>query len=144
MEQQAPVLEVRRVTKRFPGVLALEDISFGLHPGEVHALVGENGAGKSTLIKVMTGVYSPDEGQILFEGEEVSFAEPRESQEAGISTIYQEINLIPLLSVAENVFLGRQPRGRLGLIDRDRMNREAAETRGAARTGAGARAPRGP
>src|SRR4028118_1531319 len=126
MEQQAPVLEVRRVTKRFPGVLALDDISFVLRPGEVHALVGENGAGKSTMIKVMTGVYSPDEGQILFEGEEVSFAEPRESQEAGISTIYQEINLIPLLSVAENVFLGRQPRGRLGPIDRDRLHRRGA------------------
>ena len=127
MERQAPVLEVRRVTKRFPGVLALDGISFELRPGEVHALVGENGAGKSTLIKVITGVYHPDEGQILFKGEEVSFSEPRESQEAGISTIYQEINLIPLLSVAQNVFLGREPRGRLGLIDRDRMNREAAE-----------------
>ncbi len=127
MEQQAPVLDVRRVTKRFPGVLALDDISFELRPGEVHALVGENGAGKSTLIKVMTGVYRPDEGQILFKGEEVSFSEPRESQEAGISTIYQEINLIPLLSVAQNVFLGREPRNRLGLIDRERMNREAAE-----------------
>ena len=127
MEQQPPVLEVRRVTKRFPGVLALNDASFELRPGETHALVGENGAGKSTLIKVITGVYSPDGGQIIFKGEEVSFSEPRESQAAGISTIYQEVNLIPLLSVAENVFLGRQPRGRLGLIDRARMNREAAE-----------------
>jgi monosaccharide-transporting ATPase len=127
MEQRAPVLEVRRVTKLFPGVLALDDISFELRPGEVHALVGENGAGKSTMIKVVTGVYAPDEGQILFDGEEVSFSQPRESQEAGISTIYQEINLIPLLSVAQNVFLGREPRGCLGLIDRDRMKREAAE-----------------
>ena len=127
MEQQTPILEVRRVTKRFPGALALDDVSFELHTGEVHALVGENGAGKSTLIKVITGVYTPDEGQIFFKGEEVSFSEPRESQAAGISTIYQEINLIPLLSVAQNVFLGREPRNRLGLIDRDRMNREAAE-----------------
>src|ERR687895_625442 len=127
MERHSPTLEVRRVTKRFPGVLALDDVSFELRPGELHALVGENGAGKSTLIKVITGVYHPDEGQILFKGEEVSFSEPRESQEAGISTIYQEINLLPLLSVAQNVFLGREPRGRLGLIDRDRMNREAAE-----------------
>ena len=107
MEQQPPVLEVRRVTKRFPGVLALNDVSFALRPGETHALVGENGAGKSTLIKVITGVYRPDEGQILFQGEEVSFAEPRESQEAGISTLYQHVNLIPLLRVAENVFLWR-------------------------------------
>ena len=127
MEEQVPILEVRRLTKRFPGVLALDDISFELLPGEGHALVGENGAGKSTLIKVMTGVYAPDEGQILFNGEEASFSEPRESQEAGISTIYQEVNLIPLLSVAQNVFLGREPRNFLGLIDKDRMNREAAE-----------------
>ena len=127
MERHSPILEVRRVTKRFPGVLALDEVSFELQPGEVHALVGENGAGKSTLIKVITGVYTPDEGQVLFNGEEVSFAEPRESQAAGISTIYQEINLIPLLSVAQNVFLGREPRNSLGLIDRARMNREAAE-----------------
>jgi galactofuranose transport system ATP-binding protein len=127
MEQHSPILEVRRVTKRFPGVLALDGVSFDLRPGEVHALVGENGAGKSTLIKVVTGVYRPDEGQILFNGEEVTFAEPRESQAAGISTIYQEINLIPLLSVAQNVFLGREPRNSLGMIDKARMNRDAAE-----------------
>src|SRR5919202_4965727 len=116
--EQAPVLEVRRVTKRFPGVLALDDVSFELLPGEGHALVGENGAGKSTLIKVITGVHTPDEGQILFKGEEVSFSTPRESQEAGISTIYQEINLIPLLSVAQNVFLGREPRNPVGMVDK--------------------------
>jgi galactofuranose transport system ATP-binding protein len=127
MERHSPTLEVRRVTKRFPGVLALDDVSFELRPGEVHALVGENGAGKSTLIKVITGVYRPDEGQVLFNGEEVSFADPRESQAAGISTIYQEINLIPLLSVAQNVFLGREPRNSLGLIDKASMNRAAAE-----------------
>jgi galactofuranose transport system ATP-binding protein len=127
LEQRDPILKVRRVTKRFPGVLALDGVSLELRPGEVHALVGENGAGKSTLIKVITGVYRPDEGQIFLGGEEVSFAEPRESQAAGISTIYQEINLIPLLSVAQNIFLGREPRGSLGLIDRDRINREAAE-----------------
>src|SRR5918998_4445073 len=127
MERHSPILEVRRVTKRFPGVLALDDVSVELQPGEVHALVGENGAGKSTLIKVITGVYRPDEGQVLFNGEEVSFADPRESQAAGISTIYQEINLIPLLSGAQNVFLGREPRNSLGLIDRARMNRQASE-----------------
>jgi monosaccharide-transporting ATPase len=127
MEQQSPILEVRRVTKRFPGVLALDDVSFELRPGEVHALVGENGAGKSTLIKVITGVYKPDDGQVHFKGEEVSFSDPRESQAVGISTIYQEINLIPLLSVAQNIFLGREPRNRLGIIDVESMNREAAE-----------------
>ena len=127
MEWQSPVLEVRRGTKRFPGVLALDDVSFELKPGEVHALVGENGAGKSTLIKVLTGLYSPDGGEILYDGEEVRFGSPGESQAAGISTIYQEVNLIPLLSVAQNVFLGREPRNRVGLMDVSRMNREARE-----------------
>ena len=127
MSQQAPILEAREVTKRFPGVVALDRVSFQLLPGEVHALVGENGAGKSTLIKVLTGAYRPDAGQILFGGEEVSFASPRDSQAAGISTIYQEINLIPMRSVAQNVFLGREPRSRLGLLDTERMNREASE-----------------
>ncbi|CAA9443909.1 MAG: hypothetical protein AVDCRST_MAG01-01-3905, partial [uncultured Rubrobacteraceae bacterium] len=89
MEQENPVLQLRRGTKRFPGVLALDEVSFGLMPGEVRALVGENGAGKSTLIKVITGVYQPDEGEVLFQGEEVSFSSPGESQAAGISTIYQ-------------------------------------------------------
>ena len=123
----SPILEVRRGTKRFPGVLALHDVSFELMPGEVHALVGENGAGKSTLIKVLTGVYRPDEGQVFYGGEEVSFSDPGASRAAGISTVYQEVNLIPLLSVAENVFLGRQPKGRLGLIDRDATDRAARD-----------------
>jgi ribose transport system ATP-binding protein len=126
-QQGAPVLEVREVTKRFPGVVALDNVSFQLHVGEVHALVGENGAGKSTLIKVMTGVQRPDGGRVLFDGEEVTFVSPREAQEAGISTIYQETNLIPLRSVAQNVFLGREPRTGLGLTDTGRMNREAFE-----------------
>ncbi len=127
MERQTPILEAWEVTKRFPGVLALDRVSFQLRAGEVHALVGENGAGKSTLIKVLTGAYQPDGGRILFGGEEVSFASPRDSQAAGISTIYQEINLIPLRSVAQNVFLGREPRTHFGLTDTNRMNREAAE-----------------
>ena len=126
-QQEDSMLEVQEVTKRFPGVLALDEVSFQLRAGEVHALVGENGAGKSTLIKVITGAYQPDRGRIFFNGEEVSFASPREAQEAGISTIYQEINLIPLRSVAQNIFLGREPRTRFGLIDKGRMNREAAE-----------------
>ncbi len=126
-QQEAPILEVREVTKRFPGVVALDSVSFQLRAGEVHALVGENGAGKSTLIKVITGVHHPDGGKVLFDGQEVSFASPREAQEAGISTIYQEINLIPLRSVAQNVFLGREPRTSFGLTDTGRMNREAAE-----------------
>jgi monosaccharide-transporting ATPase len=127
MSEQAPILEVREATKRFPGVLALDDVSFALGAGEVHALVGENGAGKSTLIKVITGVYRPDGGRIFFDGEEVSFASPREAQGAGISTIYQDTNMVPLRSVAQNIFLGREPRNRFGLIDTGRMRREAEE-----------------
>ncbi|MGW3403491.1 sugar ABC transporter ATP-binding protein [Streptomyces zhihengii] len=124
------VLEARGVGKRFPGVVALDDVSFSLRAGESHALVGENGAGKSTLIKVLTGVYRPDGGELLLSGEPVSFARPFEAQQAGISTIYQEVNLVPLMSVARNIFLGREPRTRLGLIDFPRMHREAAELLG--------------
>ncbi|WP_409491980.1 sugar ABC transporter ATP-binding protein [Amycolatopsis sp. cmx-11-12] len=107
-----PVLEVEGVTKTFAGVRALDDVSFALRPGEVHALVGENGAGKSTLIKVLTGVHRPDSGTVHARG--------------AISTIYQEVNLIPLMSVASNVYLGREPRKRFGLVDWARMNSDAA------------------
>lgn len=123
---EAPVLAVRGVSKRFAGVVALADVSLELLPGEVHALVGENGAGKSTLIKVLTGVYAPDEGEIVYRGEPVSFARPLDAQAAGISTIYQEVNLVPLLSVAGNLFLGHEPTNRLGLVDFNRMIREAS------------------
>lgn len=113
------------ITKVFGGVAALSGVSFDLMPGEVHALVGENGAGKSTLIKVLTGVHAADAGEIRYQGEPVRFARPLDAQLAGISTIYQEINLVPLISVARNVFLGREPRNSLGLIDFRTMNREA-------------------
>jgi monosaccharide-transporting ATPase len=122
------VLEIRDVSKRFPGVLALDQVSLSVEAGEVHALVGENGAGKSTLIKVLTGVYQADSGEIRYLGQPVAFGRPLDAQLAGISTIYQEVNLVPLMSVARNLFLGREPRNRLGLIDVRRMNREAAET----------------
>ncbi|WP_426506822.1 sugar ABC transporter ATP-binding protein [Dactylosporangium sp. McL0621] len=121
------LLEVVGVSKQFPGVRALDDVSFTLRAGEVHALVGENGAGKSTLIKVLTGVYSPDGGEVRYQGEPVSFGGPLDAQAAGISTIYQEVNLVPQMSVARNLFLTREPRNRLGLVDVARMNREAAE-----------------
>jgi galactofuranose transport system ATP-binding protein len=123
----AVVLDVQEVSKRFAGVLALDRVSLELRGGEVHALVGENGAGKSTLIKVLTGVHQPDHGVISYRGEAVSFARPLDAQAAGISTIYQEINLVPLLSVARNLFLGHEPTNRLGLIDFARMHREARE-----------------
>jgi galactofuranose transport system ATP-binding protein len=126
----APVLEARGVTKRFGGVTALADIDFAIQPGESHALMGENGAGKSTLIKALTGVHQPDEGEIAVNGEAARFARPLDAQRAGISTIYQEVNLIPLMSVAQNIYLGREPRGLLGLIDYRRMNADARELLG--------------
>ena len=124
---QQPILAVEGVSKRFAGVLALDRVSVDLHPGQVHALVGENGAGKSTLIKVLTGAYQPDEGRILYGGSEVLFRRPLDAQVAGISTIYQEINLVPLLSVARNLFLGREPLTRLRLVDERRMDADAAD-----------------
>ncbi|MFI1212284.1 sugar ABC transporter ATP-binding protein [Streptomyces sp. NPDC020802] len=121
------MLSVTGVSKHFPGVKALSDVDFTARAGEVHALVGENGAGKSTLIKVLTGVHRPDAGQIVHDGTPVRFTTPLQAQQAGISTIYQEVNLVPLMSVARNLLLGREPRGRLGLIDFRRMHREAGE-----------------
>ncbi len=103
------VLEMRNIHKSFPGVRALKGVDFHLNKGEIHALMGENGAGKSTLIKVLTGVYSKDEGQIFIDGKDkaVSIHSPQEAQKLGISTVYQEITLCPNLSVAENMYIGR-------------------------------------
>ena len=120
-----PVLEARGVSKSFPGVKALDDVALTLRRGEVHALVGENGAGKSTLIKVLTGVYQRDSGQVLHHEEPTHFAGPRAAQAAGISTIYQEVNLVPTQSAARNLYLGREPRNRLGLVDFKEMHRGA-------------------
>ena len=117
---------MRAIDKRFSGVPALAGASLEVAPGEVHALVGQNGAGKSTLIKILTGAYRKDGGEIRFEDRPIEFTSPQAAQRGGISTIYQEINLIPYRSVAENVFLGREPR-RLGFLDWERMN--AAATR---------------
>jgi len=119
------LLETVGVDKSFGGVRAVRDVDFSLAAGEIRALVGENGAGKSTLVKVLTGVYPPDAGEIYFEGEPVTFCRPLDAQHVGISTVYQEVNLVPLLSVARNIFLGREPRGRLGLVDVDEMNDRA-------------------
>ncbi|TCO47287.1 sugar ABC transporter ATP-binding protein [Actinocrispum wychmicini] len=120
-------LEARGVGKRFPGVVALSDVDITLRPGEVHALVGENGAGKSTLIKVLTGVYSPDSGELFHQGAPARFGRPSDAQAAGISTVYQEVNLVPLMSVASNLFLGREPRTRFGSMDVRAMNSAATE-----------------
>ena len=103
------VLEMRNIHKSFPGVRALQGVDFTLREGEIHALMGENGAGKSTLIKVLTGVYGKDEGEIFLKGKEkaVVIRSPQDAQKLGISTVYQEITLCPNLSVAENMYIGR-------------------------------------
>ena len=119
-----PVLHATGISKFFPGVIALDDVELSLYPGEVHALLGENGAGKSTLIKCLTGAYSRDGGTILLDGEPIDPRDPLSSQAAGIGTVYQEVNLLANLSVAENLYLGRQPR-RFGMIDHRRMVRDA-------------------
>jgi monosaccharide-transporting ATPase len=127
MTADAAVLETRAVSKTFGAVRALQSVSFALRAGEVHGLAGENGAGKSTLIKVLTGFYQPDAGEILLAGQTVHFADPRASQRAGVRAVYQEINLIPERSVAENMFLGDEPK-RFGLlIDRKRMEAQARD-----------------
>ena len=122
-----PVIEMRDLSITFGNVRALDGVSLRLLPGEVHALMGENGAGKSTLIKALTGVYTIDSGSILVGGEQHSFATPGAAQAAGISTVYQEVNLVPNLTVAENMLLGREPR-RLGGIHVRAMNRRARAT----------------
>ncbi|MDC7234235.1 MAG: sugar ABC transporter ATP-binding protein [Spirochaetales bacterium] len=111
------IFEMENVTKKFPGVTALDNIQFNLKAGEVHVLLGENGAGKSTLIKIMTGAYTPTEGVIRVQGEEVKIDDPIHAQELGVGAVYQEFNLVPFLDVAQNVFLGKEPR-KNGVIDR--------------------------
>ena len=111
------IVELQKVSKAFPGVLALDKVDFSCLPGEVHAVVGENGAGKSTLMKILAGVYRPDGGNILLKGKKILFSSPKHAQNCGISIIYQEFNLLPDLTVAENIFLGREPTNRGRLID---------------------------
>ncbi len=124
MDTAAPILEVQQLTRTFPGVVALSGVSLALRGGEVHGLVGENGAGKSTLVKLLAGVHTPTSGQIRLEGRPVSIRHPAGAMELGIAMVHQELNLIPELSVAENIFLGREIR-RLGLLRRGRMHAEA-------------------
>jgi rhamnose transport system ATP-binding protein len=122
-----PILELNHIDKQFPGVKALDDVQFDIRPGEIHALVGENGAGKSTLIKIASGVYQPDKGEIRLNGDPIKFNDPREAQHSGIATIYQELLLYPELSVAENIFMGHAPRTRFGAIDWGTMRRAALD-----------------
>ncbi|MEV0233171.1 sugar ABC transporter ATP-binding protein [Nonomuraea sp. NPDC050786] len=123
---ETPVLSLLQVSKAFGAVRAVREVSLELFPGEVHALAGENGAGKSTLVKILSGVHRPDSGRILLDGEPVEFGGPADAQRAGVAVIYQEPTLFPDLSVMENIFMGRQPRRRLG-IDRRAMRASTAE-----------------
>jgi simple sugar transport system ATP-binding protein len=104
-----PVMELRGVTRRFGSVIALRDIDVALRAGEVHCLLGDNGAGKSTLIKILSGVMPPSEGEILVDGRPVAFRNPREAQAAGVATVFQDLGMIPLMSISRNFFLGREP-----------------------------------
>jgi rhamnose transport system ATP-binding protein len=121
----AEILQLIGVSKAFAGVHALRDVSFDVHPGEVHALLGENGAGKSTLIRVMAGVHAPDSGVVRLDGVPTRFGSPRAARDAGIATVYQELLLFPELTVAENIFAGNEPRTRWGGIDWSGMRRQS-------------------
>lgn len=122
-----PALSLRGISKEFPGVKALSEVSLDLYPGQVTALVGENGAGKSTIVKILTGIYQPSSGSISVNGETLEFSNAQAASAAGVTAIHQETVLFDDLSVAENVYLGHAPRGRFGLIDRTKMNADAAE-----------------
>ena len=123
-----PIVSIQNLSKSFPGVRALDRCRFELLPGEVHALMGENGAGKSTLMKVLAGVYQKDEGEIRIDGQPVEIPSPRAAQNLGISIIHQELNLMSHRSVAQNIFIGREPCGRLGIfIDSQKMERDARD-----------------
>lgn len=115
------IVQMQGITKRFPGVLALNNVQLNLRPGLVHSLMGENGAGKSTLMKILAGVYTLDEGQITLNGEAVKIESPRDGLARGISMIHQELMFIPELTAAENIFLGREMRDRYGLVSKKLM-----------------------
>ncbi len=121
-----PILEAKKISKQFPGVRALSNVDFKLFKGEIHAIMGQNGAGKSTLIKILTGVYPNDSGEILLGGKPIRMDSPVAARKLGISTVYQEVNLCPNLSIAENIFIGREPK-KLGRIDWKEMNDRASE-----------------
>jgi len=127
MTNEAPLLEMRHIRKQYPGVVALDGVNLAVHAGQVHALVGENGAGKSTLMKILAGAEQPDAGEVLLDGAPVRVTSPIQAMALGISIIYQEFNLVPTMSVEENIFLGREPVRGFGLVDRREMRRRATE-----------------
>src|SRR5580700_9856562 len=115
------ILKINGISKRFPGVQALQDVTFEVQAGSIHAVMGENGAGKSTLMQVIAGVHQPDAGTIEFYGEPVKFTDPAEAQAKGIAIVYQELNLAPNLSIAENIFLGLEPKRSAFFLDREKL-----------------------
>jgi len=121
------ILEARGISKVFPGVRALNRVNFTLHKGEVCALVGENGAGKTTLVKILTGVYQPDEGEIFLKGKKTVISDPHKAQNMGISIVYQDFNLIPNMSISQNILLGREPHNSFGIIDSLKLVKHAKE-----------------
>src|ERR1700680_2769063 len=131
MADVQPILQVKDLYKRFGGLVAVDHVSLDIHPGEVVGLLGDNGAGKSTLIKMISGAYNPDGGQILLNGEAVSFSTPLEARRRGIETIYQDLALCENLDASANIFLGREPMRRvlgvLPAVDRQRMHSEAKD-----------------
>jgi ribose transport system ATP-binding protein len=124
LDGRESILSAKGVVKRFPGVLALDNVHLDLYRGEVHALCGENGAGKSTLMKVITGLYQPDEGQVVYKGEQRHFSTIQDAQDVGITIIHQELNLVPHLTVAENIYLGREPK-KGWFVDKKKMEADA-------------------
>ena len=136
------LLELRGITKQFPGVKALDNVDLDIRAGEVHAIVGENGAGKSTLIKIVSGAYKKDNGTIFFNGEEIEHFTPEISLKKGISVIYQELSYLPTMSIAENIFMGRQPKTKQGLIDYGKLMEKSREIQN--RIGLGDYSPKTP
>src|SRR5215213_5357984 len=130
MHDTTPLLQMRGICKQYPGVQALNDAALDVRAGEVHALLGENGAGKSTLMKILSGAVRRDAGDILLDGRAVDLGDPGTARKLGISTIYQELSLVPHLSVAENIFLGKAPTRFPGVLDWPRMRRDAARILG--------------
>ena len=127
METKAPILTMEHITKEFTGVKALKDANLDLYPGEVHALMGENGAGKSTLMKILTGIYKKNSGKITYLGKEIELKNPKEAQEAGIIIVHQELNMMNHLSVAENIFIGREEKSFGFWLDDKTINQKAAK-----------------
>ena len=127
IEGQEILLRMEGIYKSFPGVQALSDAKFDLRRGEVHALVGENGAGKSTLMKILGGIYHKDAGHIYLDGQEVDVQNPRIAQNLGISIVHQELNLMPHLTVAQNIFIGREPRAKVSFVVDDKTTNQQTE-----------------